>query len=239
MLKLRPKTDTCIIHCSGTKPSENLTLADIDKRDRQRGLQYGTGYHFIVSRDGGLFAGRPLFQVGAHTYGWNNRSVSVCLVGGLTEDSNERSKEYENNFTSDQLQSLETLLGLFYFLWPRIRVNAANRFNQSEQFPEDLDISEWLEDIRPWKHRRHIVTTLGEVADVLLFEGVDRAVPPELVQTPIGIIQTILNIPITGTFGSDTTAAVTDFQTRNLIPASGVVDALTWQKLLDIPRKGD
>ena len=44
------------------------------------------GYHYYITRDGTVHAGRPLYQVGAHATGFNRSSIGICYEGGLTPD---------------------------------------------------------------------------------------------------------------------------------------------------------
>lgn len=39
--------------------------------------------------------------------------------------------------------------------------------------------------------------------------------------------------PTTGAFGKETTAAVRNFQLRNALPPNGIVDLLTWNRIVD------
>ena len=43
----------------------------------------GIGYHYYVRLDGSVHGGRPLGTVGAHTVGYNSRSVGVCFEGNF------------------------------------------------------------------------------------------------------------------------------------------------------------
>ena len=78
----RKKTDYIIIHSTNTKPNEELSAIDIDEKHRKKGL-LKIGYHFVIKRDGSIQLGRPLCEVGAHLQQYDNRSVGICLVGGL------------------------------------------------------------------------------------------------------------------------------------------------------------
>ncbi len=47
-----------------------------------------TGYHFIIgngviTKNGRLFKARPIKYVGAHAYGYNRKSIGICLVGNF------------------------------------------------------------------------------------------------------------------------------------------------------------
>lgn len=45
------------------------------------------GYHFLVSRDGRLWQGRPAGQVGAHTGGQNSGNVGIAFIGNYTKST--------------------------------------------------------------------------------------------------------------------------------------------------------
>lgn len=74
--------DTIIIHCSATRPGQDVGAADIDRWHRQRGFDC-IGYHYVVRLDGTIEEGRPYHREGAHATGWNKRAVGICYIGGL------------------------------------------------------------------------------------------------------------------------------------------------------------
>lgn len=73
-----------VIHCSATKPNQDIGYAEIDAMHKQRGFA-SCGYHVIVRQDGVIELGRALQAQGAHVggVGHNHDSWGVCLVGGL------------------------------------------------------------------------------------------------------------------------------------------------------------
>lgn len=73
-----------IIHCSATRPGQQITVSDIDRMHRARGWR-SIGYHFVVYLDGSVNLGRPLEVVGSHALGRNVHSIGICYVGGLDE----------------------------------------------------------------------------------------------------------------------------------------------------------
>ena len=50
-------------------------------RARQEMDLESIGYHFVIARNGALFNGRHLDEIGAHAQGLNKTSLGVCLVG--------------------------------------------------------------------------------------------------------------------------------------------------------------
>ena len=64
-----------IIHCSATREGQPVTVDDIRRfHVMQRGWR-DIGYHYVVTLDGMVHAGRPESQVGAHCLGHNAHSI--------------------------------------------------------------------------------------------------------------------------------------------------------------------
>ena len=78
------KTDVkfLVVHCSDTPNSKNLNAFDIHKMHLGFGWD-GIGYHKIILRNGFLEAGRPEYWQGAHAFGYNDKSLGVCLIGRI------------------------------------------------------------------------------------------------------------------------------------------------------------
>jgi hypothetical protein len=76
--------DSIVIHHSA---SPLTTTADqIKLWHLERGFRT-VGYHYIVESDGTPVLGRPVWQIGAHVLGHNERTVGVCGVGDNTTQS--------------------------------------------------------------------------------------------------------------------------------------------------------
>ena len=67
----------------------------------------GIGYHFFVSKEGEIYKGRPLGSEGAHTRGYNNKSVCVAFEGDFN-------KEKMSDKQEDASVMLIALLSLAY-----------------------------------------------------------------------------------------------------------------------------
>jgi len=106
------KYDHLIIHCAATKAS--MTDVDalwVDRVHRRKGWS-GCGYNAVIPRDGTLehqptgHRTRPYHRTGAHVggcgEGWNERSLGLCLAGGVAEDGTTP----EDNFTVAQLTTM-------------------------------------------------------------------------------------------------------------------------------------
>ena len=78
------RIDLIIIHCTASRPSQSISLEQLDKMHKARGWKC-CGYHYYITRDGQLYQGRPEEMVGAHARHYNAHSIGVCYEGGLDE----------------------------------------------------------------------------------------------------------------------------------------------------------
>ncbi len=95
----RRGTDLIVI-CDSDSKGEDISLRDLDSRDRRRGY-FECTYHFIIKRNGDIEHGHrpydsPSMGLGRH----NGRACSICLVGGRGDPP----------FTRPQIASLASLL---------------------------------------------------------------------------------------------------------------------------------
>lgn len=139
MARDRKKTDLIVIHCSATTPGMNTEIEDIHEwhlMEKIRSPRGRTGYHFVIHRDGSIHKGRDLMEMGAHARGYNDRSVGICLSGGLNEEF-----EPESNFTPAQWASLEILVrGLMHKLFiPKV----IGHNEISNKACPSFDVQEW------------------------------------------------------------------------------------------------
>lgn len=116
MARDRDRTDLIIVHCSATPPQMKTTIEDIHKWHLNRGIRSErgrTGYHFVIERSGKIEQGRELMEMGAHARGYNDRSVGVCLVGGVRREDGKLVPEA--NYTEPQMDALEVVVsGLWH-----------------------------------------------------------------------------------------------------------------------------
>lgn len=105
-MQKRTATKYIIVHCSATKPSMDIGVEEIRRWHTQERGWEDIGYHFVVRRDGTIENGRDETMIGAHAPGFNQHSIGICLVGGLSEDG----KYDEFNFTDIQMYQLKQLI---------------------------------------------------------------------------------------------------------------------------------
>ena len=137
--KKRSKTDFIVVHCSATA-NQNIGAADIDKWHRAQGWAC-IGYHYVIRRDGTVEKGRDEEVVGAHVAGFNERSIGICMVGGV--DANDHTKA-KNNFTQPQFDSLKKLLAELKQRYPSAVIQGHRDFAGVKKACPSFDVREWL-----------------------------------------------------------------------------------------------
>jgi N-acetylmuramoyl-L-alanine amidase len=127
-----------VIHCAATRPSQDISAEDIDRWHKEKGFDK-IGYHYFIKRNGNIENGRLETETGAHAYGYNSKSLGICLAGGVTEDNITVS---ENNFTKEQFESLDRLVEQIEDTYLGIKVIGHNEISQKDC--PGFNVQEWL-----------------------------------------------------------------------------------------------
>jgi N-acetylmuramoyl-L-alanine amidase len=135
----RSSTDYIVIHCAATKASMDIGLTEIRKWHVQDNGWRDVGYHYIIRRNGEVELGRSIRDTGAHAAGYNHKSVSVCMVGGMAEDNSA-----EANFTPQQWTALLDLIKQLKIQYPEADVIGHNEISEKEC--PSFDVQKWKED---------------------------------------------------------------------------------------------
>ena len=83
--------------------------------------------------------GRPVQQPGAHVEGHNATTIGICLAGGVAANG----KTPENNFTIEQFESLEALVGDLTFRFGDVEVLGHRDFKGVRKECPCFDVREW------------------------------------------------------------------------------------------------
>jgi N-acetylmuramoyl-L-alanine amidase len=139
-----------VVHCSATPPSRDIGAADIDTMHKARGWKAGIGYHLVIRRDGRIEAGEHLNSRGAHAVGFNDNSISVCLVGGV-----DAKNKPEANFTEEQWDSLKTVASLYKKMFPKAKFVGHRDLSPDKDGDGEIEPWEWLKacptfDVKKW-----------------------------------------------------------------------------------------
>lgn len=135
----RSKTGHIVVHCSATRPDQDIGAADIDSWHKSNGWA-GIGYHAVIRRNGALEFGRHFDDSGAHVRGHNSNSVGVCLAGGINADG-----QPENNFTPEQFRTLRKVLEMLECAYPQAVIVGHRDLYEYKDCP-CFDAAEWWLD---------------------------------------------------------------------------------------------
>lgn len=144
----RERTELIVIHCSATKPDQDIGFEEIDDMHRVRGWLHREsgihcGYHMIIRRDGSIELGRPWQVVGAHAYGHNQYSFAVVLIGGLKQDGTPGSV-FLDSFTDEQAVTLRKSLQFLQLLYPFAKVLGHRDLSPDTDGNGVISASEWI-----------------------------------------------------------------------------------------------
>lgn len=142
--KTRNITEAIFVHCSATKPSMDIGVREIRQWHKEQGW-LDVGYHFVIRRDGTVEEGRPIDVVGSHVKGWNEKSVGICLVGGIND-----SMQPEANFTNAQMSSLMDILERVSAKYPKAPFKAHH--DVAAKACPSFHLKHWLEtgELKTW-----------------------------------------------------------------------------------------
>ncbi len=220
---MRKSTDFIVIHCSATPAKMDIGAKEIDRWHRAKGW-FRIGYHFVIRRDGSVEYGRELNTVGAHAVGFNERSVGVCLVGGLAEDG----KTSNNNYTPAQWLTLDKLVSELESQFPQAKV-VGHRDLLSTQCPA-FNVKEW--QARRKGLQENPTEKPTKPYKPLVYSALREGAKGPLVKTLQAKLSRFYVIEVDGVFGPQTTEAVKAFQRRHRLLPDGVVGPRTWTALL-------
>ena len=88
------------------------------------------GYHYVVLPDGEVQHGRPLFYEGALVNGYNQSSIGICYVGGLSA-----SGETADTRTEEQDRALTALLRTLKHKFPLATIVGHCDLNRGKACP--------------------------------------------------------------------------------------------------------
>ena len=135
----RSSTEYLVVHCSATKPSMDIGLREIKRWHVDDNGWRDVGYHYIIRRNGEVELGRSNRDTGAHAAGYNHKSVSLCMVGGMAEDNSA-----ENNFTAQQWTALLDLVKQIKVDYPEANVIGHNEISEKEC--PSFDVQQWKKE---------------------------------------------------------------------------------------------
>lgn len=123
-----------VVHCSDSPQGRGDDAETIHRwhLERKPVPFDGIGYHYVITEDGTCQNGRPLYWQGSHAYGYNNKSVGICLIG-------------KGDYTKEQMSTLRTLTGYLDGIFVNALVVGHNDLNKGKTCPM-FDVKEWYKN---------------------------------------------------------------------------------------------
>ena len=138
----RRKVDEIILHCTATPEGEDYTVAQIRQAHLARGFS-DIGYHYLIGRDGKVYAGRPEAIAGAHCKNHNTRSIGVSYVGGCPARTTPGwKKKGKDTRTPAQEAALVKLVKELCGRYPGATVHGHNEF--ANKACPSFNVKTWL-----------------------------------------------------------------------------------------------
>ncbi len=137
-IKKRNQTDYIIVTCTDTKPDKLLDIVQLDRLHRGLGWMCA-GVHFLIDKFGEIQKGRELDEHGCHTWGYDDISVSITLVGGR----NLEGIPTEQSYFEEQLEALTNLIVYLKGIYPDAKVIGQDQLQKDEDKPY-FDVEDYV-----------------------------------------------------------------------------------------------
>ena len=159
----RLSTKFIVIHCSQTRPSQNIGAKEIDRWHRERGW-LKIGYNKVIKRDGTVEQGREDDAISAHVKEHNQHAYGLCIVGGAKE---ENWREPEDNFTGETWESLKKVLEELVLKYPDAKIVGHYDLDKQKTCP-NFNVQDYLrhEDIKNYKFQEEGILTEGDLNEL-------------------------------------------------------------------------
>lgn len=214
----RVHTDSIILHHAA---AVTCTPGDIVRWHLDRGFN-GAGYNWFAAKNGIIYQLRPIWAIGAHTIGWNSKSIGICAEGNYETEAFMPEIQVKAiaeiiNYCNDYYKVKLNLFG------HRQKWSTAcpgknfpfNRISELSLHPEDV-----IKLTYPGKSLKYIPGKLMRGENIRLVQ------------------QRLNNLGFSagaadGSFGPKTLSAVKAFQKAKGLEIDGIVGPITWNKLFN------
>lgn len=159
---MKNKPEVLIIHHTAVGGSSKQLHA-VNRYHRDNGfprssIGWFVGYHYFIEKNGSITQTRTHTDVGAHTIGWNTKSIGVCLAGDFN---------YEQP-TRAQLSTLRSLVTRLELPVDLHRNRQANRTCPGKNFTLDfLDEPQDVDDERKARLIAHYIKLYPRLATII------------------------------------------------------------------------
>ncbi len=206
-LQKRATTDYIILHHAA---ASEASVTTVHNWHLQRGW-VGIGYHFYVRKDGSIYRGRPEDTIGAHTEGYNSRSIGICAEGNFEVET----------MPDAQKRAIIELLRELKKRYPNVQIKRHKDFANTACPGRNYPFNDIIEGVEKMVLK---VGSRGEEVKKLQ-ENLNR----------LGFNCGAAD----GIFGPKTEAAVKAFQQRYGLAVDGIVGPATRAKIEELLKKAE
>lgn len=126
LLTVTRELETAVIHWSETEADVYIGAEEIQK------AAGSVEYHYIIRKDGTIQRGKAAQQVADHAGSYNDKSISILIVGGLKGFKGEEALEFaKESIGVNQIMALKKLLGKVYDILPGIQIYGHGQIDES------------------------------------------------------------------------------------------------------------
>lgn len=143
-----------VIHCAASRNGAPLVVDQIDHEHAKRGFARkpewmakqnshlkAIGYHFVVYINGAVATGRHLDEIGAHVQGFNQKSIGICMVGGLDEHG-----KATGQYTQEQWDALAGCVASLQKAYPKAKIVGHRDLSPDKDGDGKVERHEWLKE---------------------------------------------------------------------------------------------
>jgi N-acetylmuramoyl-L-alanine amidase len=147
------RVDFIVVHCSATPPEADIGAKEIREWHIKQNGWLDIGYHFVIRRSGLVEEGRKATVQGSHARGFNDRSIGICMVGGVKRMRHAGNGSVgfvakdvpDNNFTLDQFEALRLKLHALWRAHPNAEVLGHRDLPKVAKACPSFDVRAWIE----------------------------------------------------------------------------------------------
>jgi len=210
-LQKRATTEFIILHHAA---ASEASVTTIHNWHLQRGWT-GIGYNFYVRKDGSIYRGRPEDTIGAHTEGYNSRSIGICAEGNFEVET----------MPDVQKRAIIELLRELGKRYPNAQIKRHKDFAATACPGKNYPLNEIIQAVNK-KGSDDVAATLKK--------GDKGSAVRKLQQDLMTLGYSLAPYGADGSFGKITEEAVKKFQKDNKLAVDGIVGPATQKKIEEL-----
>lgn len=142
--ELKREIKMLIVHCSATREYKPYNFKEIEAMHKRIFKSIGgccCGYHFIVLLDGTIVQTKAIQYLGQHAKGFNNNSIGICYIGGLSTENKPKDTR-----TMAQKESMQKLLIKLKEILPKVIIKGHRDLSPDKNKNGKIEKNEWIKE---------------------------------------------------------------------------------------------